>query len=345
LVVIAIIAILIGLLLPAVQKVREAAARTQCSNNLKQLGLAAHNYQSSFGRLPAGLIGPPNPTAGANGDAAGHGSWVGVLSQLLPYIEQDNVYKLIQPQYATPYGSMDDPNNTDPKMPFWFDNPYPPTAIYTAGMTKIKTFMCPSQPFDEPDNNARGAGKTGGWIIGGPLVWNDTTNIARATLWYEDYNGVETLMPLGRSDYAGCTGLGRGTNATWSRYDGIFVDRSPRKLEAISDGTSNTIMFSEACGRAWPSITDRFNVFAHSWVGTAAVSTGWGTRNGKEAYVIQMSGYHSGIVQVGLGDGSVKAVRGNIPANSQDSSWLVLQALGGANDGAVADMSSVLLGS
>jgi prepilin-type N-terminal cleavage/methylation domain-containing protein len=94
LVVIAIIAILIGLLLPAVQKVREAAARTQCQNNLHQMGVAVHAYvAANDSKLPPGYT---SAAAGVNGDGLGPG-W-GWGAYLLPYVEQDNLFRLIDPK-------------------------------------------------------------------------------------------------------------------------------------------------------------------------------------------------------------------------------------------------------
>ena len=90
LVVIGIIVILIGLLLPAVQKVREAANRMSCQNKLTQLALACHNYESTYGHLPRNLA-QPDPT-NMNANLQNRGSW---LVMVLPYVEQDELYRQI----------------------------------------------------------------------------------------------------------------------------------------------------------------------------------------------------------------------------------------------------------
>src|SRR5829696_4427928 len=120
LVVIAIIAVLIGLLLPAVQKVREAASRMKCVNNLKQLGLAAHHYHDAHEHLPH-AVGYYPPAAGALGTYFFH---------LLPYVEQDNLYR-------SALGSVT------------FPPPDGPTAVYYPGNNKVYSqpvpiFLCPS---------------------------------------------------------------------------------------------------------------------------------------------------------------------------------------------------------
>ena len=133
LVVIAIIAILIGLLLPAVQKVREAAARVSCQNNLKQLGLAAHNFESNNGTLPPSLVvelGLPPGSPGAPGfpyPGIVHSWAIGFL----PYIEQGNLasqYNVNFPWFSSPSFIPGTPNN-----------------LAVVG-TSVKTFVCPRPP-------------------------------------------------------------------------------------------------------------------------------------------------------------------------------------------------------
>src|SRR5262245_34479672 len=147
LVVIAIIAVLIGLLLPAVQKVREAAARMQCQNNLKQISLACHTYHDAFQVFPTMFYGGYANTPPAGGYHATSMNW-SFLAKLLPYIEQNNLYQ--QAQIAAGGNGWPQPpfqagvNQQEYQIP----SGTPGTIQFAAdlGLTQsvIKTYLCPS---------------------------------------------------------------------------------------------------------------------------------------------------------------------------------------------------------
>jgi len=153
LVVIAIIAVLIALLLPAVQQAREAARRTQCRNNLKQMGLALHNYESTFTRFPSA-----GEFTVRTGSFFRSFTPTSTFTQLLPYIDQAPVYNTID-----------------------FNRHYTQAgANRTAAQTKIAAFLCPSNGYTPPDNAATPAANTGyGLTDYMPVAYTDLDDVGR----------------------------------------------------------------------------------------------------------------------------------------------------------------------
>jgi prepilin-type N-terminal cleavage/methylation domain-containing protein len=366
LVVIAIIAILIGLLLPAVQKVREAAARMSCQNNLKQISLGAHNYESANGVLPPGQnmtwnsdapeFGAPSgpgitPRASRNSSCpvwTWGGPYTGVLAYLLPYVEQDNVYKVLY--QASVYGPFQagDYFRLGSTIPAWaYDTPpfdyssgVPSDKVNYTGYPKIcdariKTFVCPS-------DNAQDGTATGGVI--------DAYSTFGGSIWIDFVNDFPNFgHEMGASNYIGSAGyLGDGPGATAAKYKGVYYTNSKTKLTDIQDGTSNTIGFGESLGG-----NDIARDFRLSWMGAGAMPTAWGLPVGgtassklpdgttaNPAYIgyYNFSSRHTGIVQFGFCDGSVRSLRKGARSGASYSLYV---AASGANDGVVIDFGQI----
>ena len=310
LVVIAIIAVLIGLLVPAVQKVREAAARIQCGNNLHQLGVAAHNYAGTTGTLPPGWLGSyPNTT---NDNPGGPGSWadynnvqeVGVLALLLPYVEQDNTYKLMLQTQPTDYLSV------NKVYPAWWTN----ANSVAAAQTVVKTFICPSAPTSFQSYwyyfttwGSGGSGTLGGdyEYVAGPIT--DLGPIV-----------VPPGAQLGTTNYLGVAGWMAGS---YPPYIGLFTNRQTVGLQQLTaaDGSSNTMMFGEYLGDHYPNgdltSSDPAAGFAAAlWMGCGAMPTAWGlpADTGSGSHWYSFGSRHTATVQFVYGDGSVRGARKGI---------------------------------
>ena len=367
LVVIAIIAVLIGLLLPAVQKVREAANRMACSSNLKQLGLAALNYESTYGKLPPGYLGPkPNihydDGTGPNQYKVTNASHVGVLRYLLPFIEQNDID--VQLTRTTDVNFIFPPQPAAPDPGWWNANP-----DLTLAQAQIKLFRCPSMPALTPTTGMGNILHT--WEPIPPFSDKDppTGNFGGgAVLFYYDFFQEPQFRSMGVTNYLGVAGI-LGKNATtahplfknpdgslvnFQKYDGIFGNRSQTKIADITDGTSNTLMFGEAIGgKTYPNLD-----FQLAWMGCGALGTRLGLGKAGIAYEkggsnwVRFSSFHPGGVQFCRADGSVTIVAfGNTavqmiydPATPiiAPNDWFVLQSLAGMHDSETRDTTSLV---
>jgi prepilin-type N-terminal cleavage/methylation domain-containing protein len=273
LVVIAIIAILIGLLLPAVQKIREAANRMKCSNNLKQLGLALHNYQTQNGYFPPGAVDNPSVAIrerlGLTNATAEH-SWAPFI---LPFIEQDNVARIYN-----------------------MNETWSSTANRQARETVIKTFLCPSTPggdrfceriagaraaaTDYAPNNAYGAGLESAGFADVAVNRNGILQVNQTWTIADIRDGTSNTLILSE-----CAGRPQRwqhgkVNSSVIQSDGGWADR---ENEYITHGS-----------QAEPSISSPGPCHTNC-------------HNGNEVYA-----FHPGGANHALADGSVRYIRASL---------------------------------
>jgi prepilin-type N-terminal cleavage/methylation domain-containing protein/prepilin-type processing-associated H-X9-DG protein len=213
LVVIAIIGVLVGLLLPAVQKVRESANRMSCSNNLKQIGLALHSYHGAFNRFPPGYIdGNTNSSLTPDNDVGPGWGWA---SFLLPYIEEGNVYNQINFNVGVAVGSN--------------------IAI---SQQSLKVHQCPSDGLQDPfpvyDST-----------FTNPIATVAHGNYVACNGWIECFNGAG-----GNPGATGNDGLQGGAG---SAGVGFFWRNSRTRIADVTDGMSNTICIGERSSNHSPS--------------------------------------------------------------------------------------------
>jgi prepilin-type N-terminal cleavage/methylation domain-containing protein/prepilin-type processing-associated H-X9-DG protein len=255
LVVIAIIAVLIGLLLPAIQKVREAANRTSCGNNLKQIGLAVLNFHDHEGRFPTGggdwQEGISYTTKEGITPHGIHLQTAGWAYQILPYLEQENLYFLsdLTPQnrvlLQTPY-----------PQPIWCVDRDDGAAIGPAARTPIQTYYCPSR---RPS---------------GLYYSHDPNNYRTRLTNLTDYCvAVPGPVPLRKGEIPDWTFWGDNVKfhgviySIRAVYQGKYRD-VPCKIADVTDGTSTTML----AGDKWvPS--DQYG--GHHWADDTGPLAGW----------------------------------------------------------------------
>ncbi len=303
LVVIAIIAVLIALLLPAVQQAREAARRSQCKNNLKQFGLALHNYHDVANQFPPSAINPGFANSASGNTTIPSGAVRNTTGYLLllPYMDQAPLYNQINFSLAT---DTEDWNSRG------YGTPIAATFWTQAGVGPAVAFRCPTDPpYDDPHN-----GGTGG-VYGIKNAIRVSYGFVSHATEYAITNWYHGDSTAGKAIFGGFNGAA--------------------KIAHVTDGSSNTIA---VCETPYMKTSGNYGPFFHAFSHThAIIPTAYGINNkystcasgsGLCTYAWGAGSRHVGGCHILMGDGAVRFLSENISSTT-------LSNLQGMNDNQV----------
>ncbi len=325
LVVIAIIAILVALLLPAVQSAREAARRSQCKNNLKQLGLALHNYHETVGMLPRYIMGPQIDGAAGNGWRS-----YGAHAMLLPYMDQATLYDttISRAIDENRRASNDGANSAD--------------QAYGLDQVRLPSLECPSDPSQNtlaPTNYAYSMGPNMGWNVSIDqqngafnrdqwIAFRDFTDGTANTIAMSEQVTYEGSSPgpkdLTRVRNAGSTGGNNGNEDSWP------AELTQQEVEVLGQAVQGiTSINGNKIGERWWRGQPGRNAFStlltpNSNYPNATFHCDGCNYDGRT--MIGARSMHPGGVHALMVDGAVRFINDNID-------WSTYQALGGRNEG------------
>jgi len=319
LVVIAIIAILIGLLLPAVQKVRDAAARMECSNNLKQMGIGLHSYNDTYKRFPPGGVNdaPPWGTAAPNGSEWGTNWHI----YILPFIEQSNIYNTMRFSGGSGWGAnaawnCNVINNTlipiyrcpGAQISEWASSPYNGGKVQLSnyvGISGADTNALPTETRIVTGGGSQGCCSGGRLSFGGVLYPGSQVSLAKLT----NADGASNTMVV--SEQGNFLKLGNGQKVAWTSGGphGIIIGwwYFSDNYQVYGSGTD---------ARAFNITTVRWNINQLDWSAQIAAAPGRCDAYGicdNTGHNIPLNSGHSNGVNALLGDGHVVFLSNSIP--------------------------------
>jgi hypothetical protein len=361
----AILSVAAGLTAPVILKLQEASNRRECASNLRQIGIASHNYHNDWQKLPPGYYGAlrlNGPTNVVLADATQRGPWAGALLVMRPYMQSDDEYPYVWSTEKSYPSTPPDPAHqkwncglNEERDAWWRaeQNLKPNT-----GQIKFKYLICPS-------DNAKESASVGTLYA---------THIANGS--FQMFVGPS---PVGRTNYTAIAGAAGDFDpeinkqfgnppADFSQWIGCMYNRSTLTLGQITvqDGTSNTLLFGESLGGSVVNGRDT----AWSWFGVGAMGTAYGLgratvpapidppplgtdppEGNDGAAWYRFSSRHPHVVQFCFADVSVRGLRygtttmpetsGKPPGNNS-SDWAVLQQLAGRKDGFKNDTARLI---